>query len=295
MHPKEIYSALVTPYGEDGMVNERALIKLLEFQSELGLSGVYVGGSSGEGPMQNSSERETILQLVAKHGAGLKKIAHIGTIATEESLRLSKVSNDCGYDAISAISPFYYGFSESEVMQHYFTLAQNTSVPLIVYNFPARNLGLSFEACCKLLEHKNIEGVKFTSSDLYTLDRIKRAFPEKIIYNGFDEMTLAGLSMGADGCIGTTFNFMGDLIVAIAELFQLGKMPEALELQGMANELIEAVYPSIINGTKYVVSQMGVPCGEARKPFQQLNWADDAELQNRISRLLHWRQARSAA
>lgn len=290
----ELFSALVTPYEENGRFDPEALGALLNFQKAQGLSGVYVGGSSGEAVLQTIDERKSVLKAVGERGSGLKLIAHVGAVATRDSVALSEVANSAGYAAISAISPFYYGFSEDELFAHYITLADSSSLPLIVYSFPQKGLGLSRTLCDRLLAHPNICGIKYTSNDLYMLDQLKRSYPDKAFYNGFDEILLAGLAMGADGGIGTTYNFMGDVFVAIRDAHASGAHNEALELQGMANSIIEKIYPSIIDGTKFVLRRMGVETGKVRKPFQPYDWTTVEGLETSIAHLISWREQRSA-
>ncbi|WGF89577.1 N-acetylneuraminate lyase [Marinivivus vitaminiproducens] len=292
MAAREIYSALVTPYGAHGGVDRDGLGRLLEFQRAMGLSGVYVGGSSGEAMLQTVDERADVIKAVAELNPGIKLIAHIGAIATRDALSLSDAANESGYDAVSAISPFYYTFSDSELVRHYYAIADRSAVPLVVYSFPAKGLGLTPELCTTLLAHPNIAGVKYTSADLYMLDTLKRANPGKIFYNGFDEIFLAGLSMGADGAIGTTYNFMGDVFCAIDAAFAEGRMAEALELQGMANAIIAKLYRSIISGTKYVLARMDVPVGGTRLPIEDVDWAAVPGLQADIDGLTAWRESR---
>ncbi|UYQ74114.1 N-acetylneuraminate lyase [Pelagibacterium flavum] len=289
---RELYSALVTPYNAGGEFDPTLLEGLLKFQKEQGLDGVYVGGSSGEAVLQSVSERQAVLKAVAEHNPGLKLIAHVGTVATRDAQSLAEVADRAGYSAVSAISPFYYGFSEDELFAHYTAISEASALPLIVYSFPQKGLGLSRELCDRLLANPKISGVKYTSADLYMLDQLKRAYPNKIFFNGFDEILLAGLTMGADGGIGTTYNFMGDVFVAIRAEWEAGNQSEALRLQGVANDMIERVYPSIIDGTKYVLARMGHQTGGARPPFQPRDWSAVPGLDAAIDNLMAWRESR---
>ena len=153
-----------------------------------------------------------------------------------------------------------------------FELADRIALPLLVYNFPKRvGSALGTTQLLQLLAHPNIVGIKHTSQDLYQLEQIKHARPDAIIFNGFDEMFLGGLAMGADGAIGTTYNFMGALFVRMREQFVSGEVAAALTLQRTANRVIDAlVEVGVLEGTKRILALLGYDCGPCRKPLLPL-------------------------
>ena len=271
-----IFSALLTPFDTNGGLALGVMEHLAEFQLAQGLHGFYVGGSTGEAFLQSSDERGQVLRAFAKAVRGRAKlIAHVGAIATEEAVALARVAADAGYDAVSAIPPFYYDFSPAEVLAHYHRLADATPLPLIVYNFPAKSARpLSTPNLLTLLQHPRIVGVKHTSQNLYQLERLKAAAPDAVLYNGFDEMMVGGLAMGADGGIGSTYNVMGGLFVQIYDAMRAGDLPQAQALQRRANEVIDVLIDvGVFPGTKAMLKLLGVDCGSCRAPFAPLTAA----------------------
>lgn len=287
-----IHSALVTPFHDDGSVDSGGLGALVRFQLAQGIDGFYVGGSSGEAFLQTAEERAGFLADVAREvraaGPQATLIAHIGAIATDEALRLGKAAVAAGYDAVSAIPPFYYEFSREQHLAHYFTLADALGLPLIVYNFPRRvGATLGTAQLLQLLGHPNIAGIKHTSQDLYQLEQIKRARPDAVVFNGFDEMFLGGLAMGADGAIGTTYNFMGALFVAIRGHFRAGRTREALEIQSTANRVIDVlVETGVSEATKRILARLGHDCGPCRRPFLPLSASAAATVDRCVAEVL---------
>ena len=268
-----IFSALVTPFKPDGALNLDRLAPLAEFELAQGLHGFYVGGSTGEAFLQTAAERKAVLVEFSKAVKGRAKlIAHVGAISTDEAIGIGRAAADAGYDAVSAIPPFYYDFSAAEVLAHYRALAEATPLPLIVYNFPAKSARpLSTPDLLALLEHPKIIGVKHTSQNLYQLERLKSAAPQAVIYNGYDEMFVGGVAMGADGAIGTTFNVMGRLFVRIFDALKAGDLPTALVLQSRANAVIDVlVEVGVFPGTKAMLKILGLDCGPCRRPFAEL-------------------------
>lgn len=279
-----VFSALITPFSADGSLALAALEQLAEFELAQGLHGFYVGGSTGEAFLQSPDERAQVLRVFARAVRGRAKlIAHVGAIATEEAVGLARVAADAGYDAVSAIPPFYYDFSPAEVRAHYQRLADATPLPLIVYNFPAKSARpLSTADLLALLDHPRIGGVKHTSQNLYQLERLKAAAPQAVLHNGFDEMMVGGLAMGADGGIGTTYNVMGCLFVQLYEAMRAGDMVQAQALQRRANEVIDVLIEvGVFPGTKAMLALLGVDCGACRAPFAPLTGAQ----QDKVARI----------
>lgn len=289
-----IFAALLTPFAADETIDREATARLVDFQAQLGLDGLYVGGSSGEAMLQSREERGAYLADVAAAANGrMKLIAHVGAVATADVLALAEAAARAGYHAISAIPPFYYDFSRPEVLAHYRAVADASALPLIIYNFPARTAGFTLPELGELFAHQRIIGIKHTSSDMFMLERIRRQYPEIYVYNGYDEMALAGLAMGAQGAIGTTYNYLGDLFVQMRRDISAGRVDEARCLQKLANILIEVLIDvGVMPGSKGVLDIMGVPVGTSRRPFRQLTGQDRARLEAATAPILDWRRSR---
>lgn len=275
-----IFSAVVTPFEADGGLALHLVPALVERQLAQGIAGFYVGGSTGEAFLQSLDERAAFLRAVAKATAGRGRlIAHVGAVATADCLALGRVAIEAGYDAISAIPPFYYDFSRDELKAHYRALGTELPLPLVVYNFGGRVGRLTADDLLELLDEPRVVGVKHTSQDLYLLERFKRYRPDAVIYNGYDEMCLAGLVMGADGAIGTTYNFMGDLFVRLAADVAAGRLAEARARQVVANRVIDVLIEvGVFPGTKAILALMGRDAGVCRPPFRALTPGDIEKL-----------------
>jgi N-acetylneuraminate lyase len=144
---------------------------------------------------------------------------------------------------------------------------------MIVYHIPAFS-GVNFGVAelSKFLSDDRFIGLKYTSGDFFMLEQCKTAFPNKLVYNGYDEMFLSGLSMGADGAIGSTYNFMADKFVKIKDLFEKGKVEEARAIQQEANRIITTLIKvGVMAGEKEVLNQLGLDFGICRPPFAPLN------------------------
>lgn len=277
-----ILSALVTPFHADLSLHEGAVAGLVEAQLAQGIDGFYVGGSTGEAFLQDAGERARLLPLVARAARGRAVlIAHVGAIGTAETVALGRAAAEAGFHAVSAIPPFYYDFSAAELVAHYRALADAVPLPVVIYNFGGKTGRLGHGDLLRLLDDPRIAGVKHTSQDLYQMERFKRHRPDALIWNGYDEMCLAGLAMGADGAIGTTYNFMGRLFVQMLAAHRAGHAAEALALQRRANAVIDVlVEVGVLPGTKALLAMLGQDCGPCRAPFRAVTEAERARLAN---------------
>ena len=269
-----IFTALLTPFKDDYSINEASLKKLVEFNLEKGINGFYVGGSTGEGLIMTAEERKEVFRIV-KEAAGDKVplIAHCGSISTDEAIGMAKTAEALGYDAVSAVAPLYYGFSFPAIRKYYDDIVSSVNIPMVVYNFPGGS-GVTFTAdyAAEMFKDERYMGIKHTSSDLYTLHQFKQKIDRPVtIFNGFDEMCLGGLAMGADGAIGSTYNFMGDKFIRIYNEFKAGNIEKAQEIQTEANEIIaEMIKYTVLPCEKAIMTHLGIDCGPCRRPFLPL-------------------------
>lgn len=286
---KGIFPALLTPFDKNENINTQALGHLIERNIKQGVSGFYVAGSTAEVFMLTDGERKQVYETAAKYAGGkVTLIAHIGAISTAQAIEYGKYAKASGYDAISAIAPFYYKFSFEQIKRHYFTIAEAVGLPMIVYNFPGfSGVNMSVAEISEFLKSPEFIGVKHTSSDFYALQSFKAAFPDKVLYNGFDEMFICGLSMGSDGGVGSTYNFMADKFIRMIEKYKSGDTVGALREQKTVNAVIDALKKvGVMEGEKEVLCQMGLDFGHARAPFSQLTDEQKAVITKEVMPLL---------
>jgi N-acetylneuraminate lyase len=266
---KGIFTALLTPFDKEDRVNEAVLRQLVRHNLALGARGFYVCGSTGEAFMLSTEERARVMEIVREEAPDATLIAHVGSLDERVAKTLAKRAADLSYDLVSSVAPFYYKFSFPEIREYYFRVQAAAELPMLVYHFPAFsgvNMGISEMG--QFLSDDRFAGIKYTSNDFFTLQQAKAAFPNKLVYNGYDEMIMSGLAMGADGAIGSTYNFMADKFVKIDALMKEGKIEEAREVQNVANKIIVALIKvGVMQAEKEVLNQIGMNFGNCRKPF----------------------------
>lgn len=273
---KGIFSALLVSFNADGTINEQGLRQIIRYNiDKMKVDGLYVGGSTGENFMLSTEEKKEVFRIAkdeVKDQVAL--IAQVGSINLKEAVELGKYATELGYDSLSAVTPFYYKFTFPEIKHFYETIIRETGNKMIVYSIPfLTGVNIGVNQFAELFENPNIIGVKFTAGDFYLLERLRKAFPNHLIYAGFDEMMLPAAVLGVDGAIGSTFNVNGIRARQIFELAQQGKIAEALEIQHITNDLIEGILGNGLYQTiKGLLEEEGVQAGYCREPMtKELN------------------------
>ena len=283
---KGLYAALLVPFDENGQVKEEGLKQIAKNAIEVEqLDGLYVNGSSGENFLISKEQKKQIFKVVKEAvGNDVKLIAQVGSLDLNEAIELGKYATDLGYDALSAVTPFYYPFSFEEIKQYYFDIIEATQNKMIIYAIPdLTGVNISINQFEELFNNEKIVGVKYTAPNFFLLERIRKAFPDKLILSGFDEMLVQAVISGVDGAIGSTYNVNGRRARQIYELAREGKVEEAYKIQHDTNNIIETVlsmgiYPTL----KEVLKTRGIDGGVPKRPFSPFNEANRKELNQLI-------------
>ena len=278
---KGVFPALMTPFDTQGKIIWGAMEEYLEFCLSIGVKGFYINGSTGEFPYLTADERKKILEFVRKTvGSKAIIINHVGTTGTMQSVELARHSADWA-DAVSSVPPFYYSYSFDELFGFYKDVTEAASLPMIAYHIPAlTGVSFSLEQLAKIYTIDNVAGVKFTDTDFYMMERIKTIYPDKLIYNGPDEMILCGISMGADGAIGSTYNIMYKKAAKIMESVLNSDYAAAKKEQTEMNNVIQVLLKVGVNpGCKYILDKKyGIYYGICRAPRKQSLTDEDKQL-----------------
>lgn len=268
---KGIFSALLTSFDENGNINEDGVKQIVRHNiDKMKVDGLYVGGSTGENFLISTEEKKKIFKIAKDEAKNdIKLIAQVGSLNIHESIELAKYVTELGYDAISAVTPFYYKFSFEEIKDYYNTIINSVDNYLIIYSIPLlTGVNISVEQFGELFQNEKIIGVKFTAADFYLLERLRKAYPNHLIYAGFDEMMLPATVLNVDGAIGSTFNVNGIRARQIFELAQQGKIDEAFKIQNITNDLITEILGNGLYQTiKYLLQLQGIDAGYCKKPM----------------------------
>ncbi len=282
-HLRGIFPALLTPLSDDGSaVNYDSLRNLVERLIGAGVHGFFVCGGSGEGILLDPDERRRILETVLDQNAGRAQvIAHIGAISTAQAQELARHAAGLGVAAVAAIPPIYFKVDGAALNDHYRLIAEAAGdTPLWVYNIPsATGVEISAAVMADLLTIPTVRGIKYSSYNLFDLRRIAELRGDITVHSGFDEVCVAGLSMGAHGAIGSTYNVLPVTFCRLYAAAADGDWAAAHAIQGEANRVIQALISApLIAGMKAILSEWGIPCGSPRRPQRPLTSEERARL-----------------
>lgn len=271
---KGLFTALMVSFDKDGKLNEKGLREIVRYNVDIcKVDGLYVNGSTGENFMISTDEKKEIFRIVKDEVQDqVRLIAQVGSVNLKEAIELAKFATDLGYDALSAVTPFYYKFDFEEIKNYYNAIINSVDNKMIIYSIPfLTGVNISLEQFSELFENDKIIGVKFTAGDFYLLERMRRTFPDKLLYAGFDEMLLSATVLGVDGAIGSTFNVNGQRARQIFELAKNGEIEKAREVQHETNDFItEILNNGLYQTLKEILKEKGVDAGYCRQPMKEL-------------------------
>lgn len=278
---------LITPFDKNGDLAPDAARPLIERHIELGVQGFYVGGSTGEGLLQSVAERREYLQFVADVvGKRSVLIAQVGAMSARDAWSLTDAAVEFGYDVVSSTPPFYFDYTERELVAYYRELTERSSAPILLYNIPGTTgRNISIEAQIEVLKLPNVIGSKHTDMNFYHAERLISGVEGTQIVNGPDEMLISGLAMGMVGGIGSTYNFMARHYLDIYREMMAGDLAAARGSQRIVNDVIYEllrVSPGVIPGIKLALKLSGFDVGQCRKPFQAIA-ADTGSFQKLVA------------
>ena len=276
-----VMPAMITSFNKDESINKEGIRKTINYLISERVDGLYITGSTGETFLMSQEEKKQVIEIIAEEVNGrVPVIAHIGSIGTKITTELGQYAAKVGVDALSALPPFYYGFSNDEIFNYYKDISNSTNLPITVYNISHAHL-MDLDMLKRLASIKNVKGVKYTAPTHFKFSKIKKEIGESFkIYSGMDEMALSGLISGADGIIGSFYNLMPELFVEIYKQVKNNNINEAKKIQKKINIIIlfalkKSGYPFIKMGLKW----LNVDSGYVRRPFNSII---DSENENTI-------------
>ena len=278
---KGVMPALVSPLDANEKINVPVLNQLLTDLLAKGADGFYLCGATGEGIAIDPEERMVLAEEAIKTVGDRKPcIVQVASGNSEDAIRLAKHAEKVGAAAISATPPLFFSYDKDDVYNYYKKLADAVSIPMMIYYNPAAGFHINADIAAKMFEIDNVTAIKWTSSDYYQMMRLRDLTKgEMNIINGPDEMLLMGLSAGADGGIGTTYNFMFDIIRGIYDNFMRGDLETAREYQTRAIRIISVLLSyKIIPATKAVLEAQGYEVGNATFPMKRYSDAEKATI-----------------
>ena len=267
-------TAIATPFNEKG-VNLKEFAKLLEEQIDQGVDAIIVCGTTGESATMTEEERLQTIECAVKTSKGrVPIIAGTGSNNTKAVIEMNKKVEKLGVDGVLIVTPYYNKTTQKGLIEHYKIIAQNTTLPIILYNVPSRTgVNILPQTCLELSKIENIVAIKEASGNISQIAEIASLCRDNLnIYSGNDDQIIPILSLGGKGVISVLSNIKPKYTHDMCEKFFEGEIEEACKMQIDAIPLIKALF-SEVNPipVKAGLNMIGYDYGIPRLPLIEMS------------------------
>jgi 4-hydroxy-tetrahydrodipicolinate synthase len=274
-----LITAMVTPFNEQLNIDWEATGRLIDYLIEEQKSdSLVISGTTGESPTLSDEEKVALFRFSAKRAAGRAKIiAGTGSNETAHSVQLTKQAEQAGVDGILLVAPYYNKPSQEGIYQHFRTIAEATTLPVILYNVPSRTVvSISSETTLRLAQIPNIVATKECAS-LGQMTEIVSGAPEGfVLYSGDDAITLPTLSVGGYGIISVASHLIGAKMKDLISAYLEGRVKDAIAINAECYPIFNGLFncphpvPNPV-AVKYALSMRGLNVGGVRLPLVPVN------------------------
>lgn len=271
----QIVTAMVTPFDEHGEIDYHATRNLIDYLIANGTDSLVIAGTTGESPTLTNEEKVQLFAFVVEVVNGrVPVIAGTGSNNTRETIELTMRAEYAGVDGIMLVAPYYNKPCQEGLYQHFKTIAEATSLPIMLYNIPGRSIvNISVETVIELSTIPNIVSIKEASGNLDIMAEIIERTPDGFsLYSGDDGLTIPVISIGGTGVVSVASHVIGNEMQEMIKNFQIGNITEAARehrrLLPIMKALFAAPNPS---GVKAALNAKGIPVGGVRLPMIPLN------------------------
>jgi len=283
-----VLPAIITPFKDDGEVDEEGLRGNIEFFGEAGVSGIVPCGTTGESATLTFEEHKKVVE-VAVDSSKVKVVAGTGSNNTREAVELTKHAEDAGADAALLITPYYNKPNDRGMLAHFRTVAESCDLPLILYNVPTRtSINLKPELVAELAKIENIVGIKEASGNLSQVSSIIEMTKDEefVVLSGDDGLTLPIMALGGSGVISVVADIAPRKMVAMVDSMLKGDLEAArnmhYKLSFLAGALFLETNPIPV---KTASGMIGLAAGPLRLPLAPMSETNEKKLKEAVDLL----------
>jgi 4-hydroxy-tetrahydrodipicolinate synthase len=285
-----IYTPVITPFHNDGSIDEEGFAEVIEFLIDAGTHGIVVAGTTGEYYAQTTEERTHLMQLAHKViNARVPMMVGVGAIRTEDAIELAQTARQTGADALLVNSPPYVLPTESENAAHALAIDKAAGLPIMLYNYPGRTgVGMGEDYLQQVSASKNFCAIKESSGDINRLHLLANDFPNIQLSCGADDQALEFFVWGARSWVCAGGNFAPEAHIALYEAcvinqdFDTGRKIMAAMLPLMSLLEQGGKFGQCI---KHATALRGLPAGPPRNPLAPLNESEQDALAQVIDKM----------
>jgi len=280
-----IFPALLTPFTKGGVkVDFERACGLADRLAKQGVHGLFVCGTTGEGPLMTLEERkQTLQEVVNAVGKKVKVIAHTGCFDTASTIELTRHAQKIGAAAAGVVTPGFYTFDDTCIYNHFKSVADSVKgFPVLLYNIPGCVKNVIKPALVHRLAHdvENIVGMKDSGGNISAFNEVLIGVPKDFIaINGVDEYSMQALVAGGAGCVSSTANVVPELFLSIFNNVRKGDLKKAWASQvKLCGACAAFHYGALVARYKEGVRLRGFDPGYVRPPQRELTKEEKKEL-----------------
>ena len=240
-----VFTALVTPFTEEGKIDEQALRRLVDFQIEEGIDGLVPVGTTGESPTLGAEETEAVIRITVEQARGrVPVIAGAGSNSTDKAIHLAAAAKKLGATASLQVAPYYNKPTAEGFYRHFTAIADAVDLPMVVYNIPGRT-GKNIEnsTMLRLAGHRNIVAVKEASGDVSQMMNLISQKPAAFaVLSGDDNLAFPLIALGGKGVISVASNLAPGRMKEFVSAALKGQWDKARELHYRLLPLFKAIF-----------------------------------------------------
>lgn len=256
-----VYTALITPFGQDGSIDEDALRRIVDAQIDAGVAGLVPVGTTGESPTVSHEENIAVVKIVIDQARGrVPVIAGTGSNSTAEAIEMTARAAQLGATASLQVAPYYNKPSQEGLYRHFSAIADAVDMPLVVYNIPGRT-GRNIETAtlARLAEHPNIAAVKEASGSIPQVMDVISELPASFdVLAGDDNIAFAVACLGGRGVVSVASNVFPQRVVAMVDATLHGDLERARRLHFELLPMFKALFLETNPGPiKYLMAKAG--------------------------------------
>lgn len=277
---------MVTPFDSKDRVDMNKVEHLIEYLITHKTDGLVVAGTTGESPTLSTKEKIGLFEQTVKVVNGrIPIIAGTGSNNTKETIELTKHAENANVDAILLVTPYYNKPNQAGLYEHFRTVAQSTSLPIMLYNIPGRTMvHLTVDTIVALSQIDNIVAVKESSGNLDAISQIiEQTDDQFFVYSGDDSLTLPLQAIGADGVVSVASHVIGDEMKQMLDYFEQGNVKEAARIHRQLLPIMRGLFmaPSPAP-VKAALRLKGIDTGDVRLPLVNLSEIEELLLYDLI-------------
>ncbi len=275
-----VYPALTTKFTAEGELDLPAFLHNIDAQLAAGVQGIIIGGSLGESSTLSQTERLVLAKAALDHcGQRTDIILNMAEGSTRQAVALAREAQSLGVHGFMLLPPMMYRPTEQEVADFFRSVAEATSLPIMLYNNPVDYIiEVTLDILDQLQDLPNIQAIKESTRDISNVTRLRNRFGNRYrILCGVDTLAMEELLMGADGWVAGLVCAFPRETVAVYQLTKAGRIPEALAIYRWFLPLLELdIHPQLVQNIKLAESLTGLGNEHVRAPRQPLVGAERA-------------------